>query len=46
MVEYVPKNENVNEWSILGSTTIYKGRASVPIEAPMNITFSGAKKLL
>ncbi|HMH34661.1 MAG TPA: hypothetical protein VK543_16605 [Puia sp.] len=36
MTEYVPKNENVNDWLILGTTTIYKGRAGVPIEAPMN----------
>lgn len=44
MMEYIPKKENINHWSIIGTTNIYFGKAGVPIEAPMNITFAGAQQ--
>lgn len=44
MTEYLPKKESIDSWTILGTTMIYKGKAGVPIEAPMNIMFNGAKK--
>ena len=44
ITEYLPKKESIDSWTILGTTMIYKGKAGVPIEAPMNIMFNGAKK--
>lgn len=44
MMEYIPKKEDIDHWSIIGTTNIYIGKAGIPIEAPMNITFSGAKQ--
>jgi hypothetical protein len=44
MVELIPTNENIDHWTIIGTTTIFTGKQGVPIEAMMNITFNEAKK--
>jgi hypothetical protein len=44
MMEYIPKTEDIDHWSTIGTTNIFIGKAGVPIETTMNITFSGAQK--
>jgi hypothetical protein len=44
MMEYIPRTEDIDHWSTIGTTNIFIGKAGVPIEATMNITFSGAQK--
>jgi hypothetical protein len=43
-MEYIPKKEDINQWSIIGTTNIYIGKARISIEAPMKITFSRAQQ--
>ena len=44
MVELIPNNEKIDQWTIIGTTTIFNGKQDVPIEAAMNSTFNQAKK--
>lgn len=44
MVELIPNNEKIDQWTIIGTTTIMIGKQDAPIEATMNATFNQAKK--
>jgi hypothetical protein len=44
MVELIPNNEKIDQWTIIGTTTILTGKQDIPIESMMNITFNEAKK--
>jgi len=44
MVELIPNNEKIDNWTIIGTTTILNDKGNTPIELTMNITFNEAKK--
>ncbi len=44
LVELIPNNEKIDQWTIIGTTTILTGKQDAPIETTMNLTFNEAKK--
>jgi hypothetical protein len=44
MVELIPNNEKTDNWTIIGTTTIYNEKENTPIKLFMNITFNEAKR--
>jgi len=44
MVELIPNNEKIDQWTIIGTTTVFTGKQDAPIDATMNLTFNEAKK--
>ncbi len=44
MVELIPNNEKIDQWTIIRTTIILNGKHDAPIEATMNSTFNQAKK--
>ncbi len=42
--ELIPADEKIDNWTIIGTTTIFKDKENTPIESVMNITFNQAKK--
>jgi hypothetical protein len=44
MSELIPNNEKIDNWTIIGTTTVSKDKENTPIESVMNVTFNQAKK--